>query len=714
MGEITLRELAGIPVARLKGVGPKKLASLEAVGVINVLDLVSTYPRRWIDRTNEARISDLELGTEALVLVTVRSVSKRQTRNRRTMVNVNVGDGSGRMDVVFFNQPWRERQLHEGLNIALFGKVDSYRGGLQMSNPIVDLIGDRTGRIVPIYPQSEKVQLNTWEIAGWVEESLRRCAERGIADPVPAHVTQPLGMIGRAEAIQKIHLPEEMSDAAEARRRLAFDELLRVQLLLVLRKRRMEREQQGIEHSIGGELVQRFRAGLPYPLTGAQDQAIDEIAVDLAASNPMHRLLQGDVGAGKTVVAVATMLTAVDGGHQAALMAPTEVLAEQHAIGVRSLLQGMAVPDPGNLFGDRPLRVELLTNRVTGSERKAILAGLADGSVDLVIGTHALIQDGVDFASLGSVVVDEQHRFGVEQRAALREKVADGRTPDMLVMTATPIPRTAAMTVYGDLDVSVLDELPPGRTPIVTHHAHGLLLESRVWASVREQVAAGRQAYVVTPLIDESEKLDVASAQETFERLVNEELAGLRIGLLHGRLGSAEKEETMELFRSGQFDVLVATTVIEVGVDVPNATVMVILDADRFGIAQLHQLRGRVGRGRHASVCWLVTQQSEPSDDGSAAANSRIEALVGSTDGFELAEIDLDLRGEGTLMSTAQKGRSDLKLASLRRDRKLVELARDAAFGIVDSDPNLAGHPLLADELELIFSERDEDFLARS
>ena len=329
----------------------------------------------------------------------------------------------------------------------------------------------------------------------------------------------------------------------------------------------------------------------------------------------MHRLLQGDVGSGKTVVAVDTMMVAVQGGHQAALMAPTEVLAEQHATGVRALLAGVSVPDPGNLFGDRPLRVELLTNRVTGSDRKDVLAGLADGTVDIVIGTHALIQDAVDFASLGVVVVDEQHRFGVEQRAALRAKTVGGAVPDMLVMTATPIPRTAAMTVYGDLDVSVLDELPPGRTPIVTKWADGPLLEAEVWADVRDQVADGRQAYVVCPLIGESEKLEVASAEETFERLTRDELAGLRLGLLHGRLTPAEKEATMESFRAGEIDVLVATTVIEVGVDVPNATVMVILDADRFGIAQLHQLRGRVGRGAHASTCWLVTQQrNEPGD----------------------------------------------------------------------------------------------------
>jgi len=704
---LSLRDLAAIDVERLKGVGEKKKASLASIGVTDLLGLVTTYPRRWVDRSNEARIADLEPGAEALVLATVRSVTKRTTRNRRTMVTVNVGDGSGRMEVVFFNQPWRERQLHEGLQIALFGKADVYRGGLQMSNPVVDLIGDRTGRIVPIYPQSEKAQINTWEMAAWVEETLRRCRERGIADPVPAAILQRLGLSSRFDAFADIHLPESMRDKEQARRRLAFDELLRVQLVLVLRKRAMERDQLGISHQLDGELVERFYGALPYPLTGAQLRTIGEIAVDLAAPHPMHRLLQGDVGAGKTVVAVATMLAGVQGGHQAALMAPTEVLAEQHAVGVRSLLAGVSVPDPGNLFGDRPLRVELLTNRVTGADRKDVLAGLAGGTVDIVIGTHALIQDAVDFDDLGVVVVDEQHRFGVEQRAALRSKSASGAVPDMLVMTATPIPRTAAMTVYGDLDVSVLDELPPGRTPITTMWANGPLLETGVWADVREQVAAGRQAYVVCPLIGESEKLEVASAEETFERLAADELVGLRLGLLHGRLTPSEKEATMGAFRQGDLDVLIATTVIEVGVDVPNATAMVILDADRFGIAQLHQLRGRVGRGEHASTCWLVTQEQ---DEG----NARVEALVATTDGFELAEVDLELRGEGTLMSTSQKGRSDLKLASLRRDRKLVELARDAAFEIVDGDPALAGHSGLADELDLMFSESDEEFLAKS
>jgi ATP-dependent DNA helicase RecG len=648
-------------------------------------------------------------GTTALVIVTVRSATKRQMRNRRTMVEAVVGDESGRLHIVFFNQPWRERQLTPGLEIALYGKVDDYRGGLQMANPVVDMIGDRTGRIVPIYPQSEKAQLSTWEIAGWVEDALAKCKPRGLAEPVPDDVRQRLALIDRWTALRGIHLPETIQEKEQARRRLAFDELLRVQLVLVMRKRAMERNSVGIRHAVGGELVRRFHGALPFPLTNAQQRVIGEIDADLAGSHPMHRLLQGDVGSGKTVVAVTALLAAVQGGHQGALMAPTEVLAEQHATGVRALLDGLVVPaGESSLFSERPLRVELLTNRVTGAERKRLLAALANGEVDLVIGTHALIQEGVAFHSLGVVVIDEQHRFGVEQRAALRDK-AGGLVPDVLVMTATPIPRTAAMTVYGDLDVSVLDEMPPGRTPIVTRWAAGTA-EEDAWEAVREEVAAGRQAYVVCPLIEESEKLEVASAEETFERLSGGELHDLRLGLLHGRMTSGDKETVMGAFRAGVLDVLIATTVIEVGVDVPNATVMVVLDADRFGIAQLHQLRGRVGRGAHESQCWLVT--GEPADG--EGASPRVEALVKTTDGFELAEIDLDLRGEGTLMSSAQKGRSDLRLASLRRDRELVRLARDAAFDIVDADPDLERNPQLLDELHLLLTDEDTEFLTRN
>jgi ATP-dependent DNA helicase RecG len=703
---LSLRELAEIDVDRLRGVGEQRRRALSEFGIESVLDLLTHYPRRWIDRTNQMRISDAEVGTEVLLVVEVRSVEERTVRNRRKMVTAKVGDGSGQISLVFFNQPWRARQLETVKSVAVHGRLEEYRGFRQMTNPLVDPIGDRTGRIVPIYPQSEKVRLSTWEIGGLVEQALRRCEPRGIDDPVPIEYLERLGLIDRFAAIRAIHTPTSMAEAQDARRRLAFDELLRVQLALVRRKRELEAASRGVEHIVDGELIGRFFSSLPFPLTGAQRRAIAEISSDLALPRPMHRLLQGDVGAGKTLVAVATLLVAVQGGHQGALMAPTEVLAEQHHSGITGLLGDLRVPDPDNLFGDRPLRIELLTNRVGGQERRDVLAGLADGSVDLVIGTHALIQEGVDFASLGAVVVDEQHRFGVEQRAALRDKASE-RMPDVLVMTATPIPRTAAMTVYGDLDVSVLDELPPGRTPIVTRWAAGPMSEPQVWEQVRAEVGDGRQAYVVCPLITESENLEVASAEETHERLVSTDLSSLRVGLLHGRMAQADKEEAMNSFRSGELDVLVATTVIEVGVDVPNATVMVVLDADRFGIAQLHQLRGRVGRGEHASTCWLVTGEAD-------GPNPRIEALVASTDGFELAEVDLDLRGEGTLMSTAQKGRSDLRLASLRRDRELVAEARDVAFSIVDAQSDGDDAEPLFDEVSLLLSEDDEAFLTKS
>ena len=702
---LTFDELAQIDIARLKGVGEAKQRALHEYGISDVLELLMTYPRRWVDRTNQQRVADAALGEEVLLVVEVRGVEERQMRNRRKMVNVRVGDGTGTLRITFFNQPWRARQLTVGLVVAIHGKVEDYRGSLQMTNPVVDLIGDRTGRIVPIYPQSEKVRITTWELAALVDQALRRCESRGLADPLSIADQERLGLIGRFEALKSIHGPDSMADATAARRRLAFDELLRVQVELVRRKRELERTSQGIEHVVDGELVERFVGALSFPLTAAQRRAIDEIATDMASPQPMHRLLQGDVGAGKTIVAVAALLNAVSGGHQGALMAPTEVLAEQHGSGVKALLDGLVVVDGDNLFGERPLRVELLTNRVTGQDRREVLAGLADGSVDIVIGTHALIQEGVEFGSLGAVVVDEQHRFGVEQRAALRAK-SDGVVPDLLVMTATPIPRTAAMTVYGDLEVSALDELPPGRTPIATHWAAGPLSEANVWASVRDEVETGRQAYVVCPLIEESENLEVASAEETFEQLAAGELSNVRVGLLHGRMSSAEKEATMEAFRARELDVLVATTVIEVGVDVPNATVMVVLDADRFGIAQLHQLRGRVGRGEHASTCWLMTTSED--------ANPRIEALVASTDGFELAEIDLELRGEGTLMSSAQKGRSDLRLASLRRDRELIEQAREVAFRIIDDDPELAQSIVLRSEITLLLSEREGDYLTKS
>ncbi|NNE95138.1 MAG: ATP-dependent DNA helicase RecG [Acidimicrobiales bacterium] len=716
---LSVRDLHEIEVEKLRGVGPKRKDALQKMDLITLGDLLTHYPRRYLDRTRQAAIADLMEGDEATIVVKVVRTDLRRLRGNRVMVTSTVTDGQSRMTLTFFNQRWRERQLQPGLEAIVFGKMENFRGRPQMTSPVVDLVGDQTGKIIPVYPQSEKAGVTSADLARYIAEALRRTVTnddaRSIIDPIPSCVLSDRAMLDRSTAMHRIHVPETHEHVSEARRRLIFDELFRMQVALVRRKRHLESTQRGVAHQAQGPLVRAFVGALPFPLTNAQRHAIGEIDRDLERPVPMHRLLQGDVGSGKTLVAVSAMLTAVDGGHQGALMAPTEVLAEQHHLGIRRLLEGLEVPEPSSLLGTRPLAVELLTSRTSAADRKRILAGLAGGLTDIVIGTHALLQEKVQFHSLGSIVIDEQHRFGVEQRAALREKNADGTVPDVLVMTATPIPRTAAMTVYGDLDVSVLGELPPGRTPIVTHHVDApgtldgeppLQLE-QMWAELRASVAEGRQAYVVCPLIDESEKLEVASAEETYQRLAARELEGLRVGLMHGRIPPDDKDAVMDRFRLGELDVLVSTTVIEVGVDVPNATTMVILDADRFGIAQLHQLRGRVGRGAHASMCWLVASPT------TADGQSRIDALVGSTDGFELAEVDLDLRGEGTILGERQKGKNDLKLASLRHNREVVVDARNAAIELLDDDPELSAHPALADELVFFASDNDEAFLLK-
>jgi ATP-dependent DNA helicase RecG len=702
---LTLRELALLDVDVLTGVGPKRAAALRSIGVESVLDLLRTYPRRYIDRTREASIADLREGEEGMVLGRVERVEQRRLGPKRSMVNVQVTDGTGRLKVTFFNQPWRARQLVEGVDVVLFGRAERFRGALQMTSPVVDLIGDQTGRIVAVYPQSEKANVMSSDIARWVAEALRRTRPRSLADPLPESVITANRFIDRATAVETIHEPESMAAISEARRRLVFDELFAIQLELVTRQRERHETEVGVDHHATGELTEPFVASLGFELTSAQRRVIEEIAEDMHRPHPMHRLLQGDVGSGKTVVAVHALLAGVEGGFQGALMAPTEVLAEQHHRGVRAMLEGLIVPDATTLLGERPLRVEILTNGVAAADRRRILADTLTGGVDIVIGTHALIQETVSFHNLGVVVIDEQHRFGVEQRAVLRGKGPGDDEPDVLVMTATPIPRTAAMTVYGDLDMSVLDELPPGRTPIVTHHAADPVAEAEMWDDVRAQVAAGRQAYVVCPLIDASDKLEARSATETYEALTTGELEGLRVGLLHGRMTSTEKDQVMGAFRRAEVDVLVATTVIEVGVDVANATVMVVLDAGRFGIAQLHQLRGRVGRGAHESTCWLAGEAT------TADGEARIEALVGSTDGFALAEIDLDLRGEGTIMGERQKGANDLRLASLRRDKDVVLLARAVAMDLLD-----AGAPEIGDlmvDAHVLLGDEDADFLLK-
>jgi ATP-dependent DNA helicase RecG len=698
-----LSQLAELPVTVLTGVTPKKAEALAVMEITTVLDLLTHYPRRYLDRTRQVAIREMKVGQEAMVLATVKRVQTRRTRQRRTMVEIDVFDGSSYLHCVFFNQPWRARQLSVGTEAVLFGRLDSFRGRPQMSNPVVDLVGDRTGRVVPIYPQSDKAGLTTWELGNLIEEGLARAGE--FADPLSWDWRERLDVVGRTWAMSHIHNPESIGAAETARRRLVLDELLRLQLGLVMRKRAVERDAKGIRHTVEGALVDRFHAGLPFALTGAQQRANAEIGADMAGPHPMHRLLQGDVGSGKTLVAVTALLRGVQGGYQGAFMAPTEVLAEQHGLSLRAVLGDLVVPDESTLTGDRPLRLALLTNRTTASERTRILAGLADGSVDLLIGTHALLEEQVGFKALGVVVIDEQHRFGVEQRAALRGK---GHDPDVLVMTATPIPRTAAMTVYGDLDVTVLDELPPGRTPIETTWLRTTEDEAEAHRRVADEVAAGRQAYVVCPLVDESEKIQARSATEEHARLSAEVWPHLRLGLLHGQMPSKDKEATMSAFREAELDVLVATTVIEVGVDVPNATVMVIEDADRFGMAQLHQLGGGVGRGADRSWCYLVGAASTPDSE------ERLAALERTTDGFELAEVDLEIRGEGTVLGTRQKGRSDLKLASLRRDRDWVAKAREVAFAIVDADPTLTDHQLLREEVGLLIDAEEAEFLFKS
>ncbi len=707
---LTLRDLDSLPVSRLRTVGTKRVAALTEMGIDTVLDLLQHYPRRYLDRTRQAQIAELNIDEEATVVGQVLHGSTRRTRRGRSLTDIVIRDDTASLRLSFFNQTWRERYHPPGTTLVAHGRLTNYRGLRQMTNPLVDPVGDRTGRIIAVYPQSDKAGVRTWDIAGSINEALNRCEARGIADPVPVELQQPFVLVNRHKAFKWIHRPAQMSDALQARRRLVFDELLRVQLELVRRKRHIELHTAGLSHAVRGALVGHFLQALPFDLTASQDRVIGEIAADLAKSHPMHRLLQGDVGAGKTVVALCALLTAVQGGFQGALMAPTEVLAEQHHRTIMSLLGGLSVPDSSRLTGKRPLNVELLSASRSAPQRRRATQGLAAGDVDLVVGTHALISEGVEYRALGIVVIDEQHRFGVEQRAALRARGPGSITPDLLVMTATPIPRTAAMTVYGDLDVSVLDELPAGRTPVATSWARTPSEEAEMWEVVRSEVAEGRQAYVVCPLIEESVTLEVRSATETYGRLTGEggELFGLSVGLLHGRVTPADKEATMSSFRSGELSVLVATTVVEVGVDVPRATVMVVLDAGRFGIAQLHQLRGRVGRSSLSSRCYLVGEAATPE------AEARLTAVVGSSNGFDLAEADLELRGEGTIMGERQKGRNDLKLASLRRDKEWVTKAREAAVEIIDADADMSGLPDLAAEVDFMLGGSDSEFLLKS
>jgi ATP-dependent DNA helicase RecG len=673
------------PVQYVKGVGPQRAQALEKLGVRTAFDLLLHVPMRYEDRRSFARVGELRPGMKVSVSGEIAVAGLRRAR-RMTIYEVRLDDGSGRLKAVFFNQPYLRETLARGKKVVLYGLVERDALGsrlLVMRSPQYEVVegdehgGIHTGRIVPVYEKLGPLTVKPLRrvllhLAGQVPLSLE--------DPLPPDVRQRLGVVPRAEALRRVHLPgdDDPLERLNAFRspghlRLILEELFLFQLGLARRRSgvRQERRREAFEVTAAArESVKRI---LPFPLTGAQRRVLREIADDLRSAHPMNRLVQGDVGSGKTMVALLAMVIVLENGHQAAFMAPTEILAEQHFLTLRRLVQRCAY------------RVELLTAAVKGKERAAALARIASGEAQIVIGTHALIQEGVAFHRLGLAVVDEQHRFGVLQRDDLRQK---GYDADVLVMTATPIPRTLALTAYGDLDVSIVDEKPPGRTPIRTELRAASERRSVV-ELVRRAVGEGRQAYVVYPLVEESEKLeDVKAAAEASEEWAAA-LPGVRVGLLHGRMKSAEKEAAMGVFSRGETQVLVSTTVIEVGVDVPNATVMVIEHAERFGLAQLHQLRGRVGRGAASSTCVLLAY-GRLSD----VARARLDVMVATDDGFAIAERDLEIRGPGDFFGTRQWGMPTFRVAHLIRDRDLLERAREEAFRLVSAGalPSVLAH----------------------
>lgn len=721
----SLAKLATIEVERVSGLSGQRGQAVRRAGIETVADLLMHVPRRYLDRSRVEPMHQVPINSEVTLIARVLSITSRRARGRLVLTEAMLSDGTGTIKAVWFNQPFRERQLPRETEVALSGKVERFRGALQMNSPEVDVLSSgaealRTGRVVPIHSGIGAMG------PGWMRRAIHNALARArpISDPVPEDVIDRHTLASRDTALADIHFPETLDQVGPARRRLVFDELFRLELALALSKQRRMAEARGITHPVGAGLAEQFLAALPYRLTGAQKRALAEIRTDLAAPHPMHRLLQGEVGSGKTVVAVAMLLDGIAGGWQGAVMAPTEVLAAQHYLGISAMLDeaGLAPDLAGqvselgmdSLFSDdRPaVRVGLLTSsqvaaNFAGSATRAQMLGwVAAGEVDLVVGTHALIQEGVAFSRLGLAVVDEQHRFGALQRYLLKAKAAEV-DPDLLIMTATPIPRTLSMTLYGDLDVTLIDEMPPGRIPVATRTI-SRSEEALAWELVRSEAAAGRQSFVVCPLVQESDKIEAASATAEYVRL-QDVLAGLRLGLIHGQLLPREKEKVMTEFRRGDIDVLIATTVIEVGIDIPNATVIVIEDADRFGLSQLHQLRGRVGRGLHPGTCILLADPT--GEDGQA----RLEAMVATTDGFELAEQDLRIRGQGTAFGEKQSGLSDLKLADILTDAKLLIEARREAFELVAADPELAHHQDLAEEVRTLVIRRDDfDWLFRS
>jgi ATP-dependent DNA helicase RecG len=709
-------------------VGDRTAKVLETTfGIKTIGDLMRHYPRRYMVRGELSDISALHEGDETTILAQVYSASTRPMRGRKgSMLEVVVTDGTDKLSLTFFNQAWREKDLKVGRQGLFAGKVGVFNNKKQLSHPDYEMIPDGSdvdsavegfaGKYLPVYPASAKMP--SWKISQCAQLAIGSLEE--IEDFLPSSIREKHNYPSLHQALVQLHQPADLDHAELSRERLTFDEAFLLQSLLVMRRIELKKLNSTSRKRISGGLLDAFDANLPFELTAGQVAVCKEIESDLSQPHPMHRLLQGEVGSGKTIVALRAMLAVVDSGGQAALLAPTEVLAAQHLRTIQKLLGELG---QGGMLGgsEKATQVTLITGSQSAAARKDALAMAANGNAGIVIGTHALLGEKVEFKDLGLIVVDEQHRFGVEQRDALKEKAV--LPPHLLVMTATPIPRTVAMTVFGDLDVSTLRELPLGRQPITTHvvpvKEKPSFLE-RAWQRINEEVSQGHQAYIVAPRIsadsDANADIDFLFGEESSEITSVEELAptlhagplkGLKIAILHGRLSADEKDATMQAFTKGDIDVLVSTTVIEVGVDVPNATIMVIMDADRFGVSQLHQLRGRVGRGTSPGLCLLVTQCEE-----GTPARERLNAVAGTVDGFELSRIDLEQRREGDVLGASQSGtQSHLRLLRVLRDEGLIEQARDDAESLIATNNDLSDYPLLRTELAQLQRDQAVDYL---
>lgn len=675
------------PIQDLKGLTAPQAKLFNRLGVVTIRDLLYFFPRRYNDFSSLKRIHELNYGQTETVIGRVIEVQTRRSRQGRPMVTATIADETGAIQATWFNQPYLVRNLPRGRPIVISGRVDQFLGRLSFNAPEWEPWEEdltHTGRLVPVYPLTEGLwERNTRKL---IKAVVDRWTD-AVADFLPRETRERQRLFSLPTALRQIHFPESSSQLELAQRRLAFDEFLLIRLAALIRKRRWQESAPAAALVADQPVLCQFLNSLPFSLTKAQRRALDQILADLEQTCAMSRLVQGDVGSGKTVIAVACLLMAVANGFQGVFMAPTEILAEQHYKSVSSLLGGIALPDRGI----EEVQVGRLTGSLSRVEKDELYAAVSDGRVSIVVGTHALIEEGVEFQRLGLAVIDEQHRFGVLQRASLRQK---GYNPHVLVMTATPIPRSLALTLYGDLDISVIDEMPPGRQEIRTARFSPGERED-AYEFIRQQVDQGRQAFIICPLVEESEKIEAKAATVEYRRLQTEVFPNLRLGLLHGRMKGPEKDTVMKSFRSGELDVLVSTSVVEVGIDIPNATVMLVEGADRFGLAQLHQFRGRVGRGDHQSYCILL------SDSDSDVARKRLSAMEGTSDGFALAEIDLELRGPGEMMGTRQSGMPDLKIAKLS-DVRTLELARDEASNLLERDPELGRpeHQLLKRQVE--------------